>query len=497
MGSRVFTNWQLWEKLCFFLGCAIILVVLAAAVKLGHTHWQLRRYAEVAEKERRDQSMQRQMSVKRRHDEVPFGIRALERGKEVEEVWVSRPTTPESHLRKVSNSTDIEKQLHDLASPSPVMRISGKRLSANFERRMSADQLPNYHTRRDSSPTIPVTKPIRAQHPPCSYKKWSTSVHPAELSGSQSSIEKVESIRRASLEAIRRASMSQTAEGDSASSDESGNSGTEVEAITASAPRLFTQPTPRRRDHSADLALMDNHRRSQVKDTGQLAPRTRSAGQSRDSSIASMRQVAEHHDHIANQQAPSPSDVSPTDPCFNPKIDALPPAIRRFSMPDVTPFTQFCQSAPKSPKLEPAAMRESSPSRRRQSESLGRMASIPYSPALSPISPVTPTDSAMTLAATESKSMQYQPNSFEHVVSPVVRGHGSGFEILKPGSLPPPEPTEQPVERPRGPPVSLHNSRRSRSRSSSTGSTRRKLQKKRQPSVDSVHGRELERSRNF
>jgi hypothetical protein len=68
--------------------------------------------------------------------------------------------------------------------------------------------------------------------------------------------------------------------------------------------------------------------------------------------------------------------------------------------------------------------------------------------------------------------------------SQVIRGHGSGFEILKPGSLPAMTPAVSPPPEKQYavPPVSLKNYGRSRSRSSSRGSTGRKLQKKKRAS---------------
>ncbi|EME87849.1 uncharacterized protein MYCFIDRAFT_209628 [Pseudocercospora fijiensis CIRAD86] len=87
--------------------------------------------------------------------------------------------------------------------------------------------------------------------------------------------------------------------------------------------------------------------------------------------------------------------------------------------------------------------------------------------------------------------------SFEKKASSVVRGHGTGFEILKPGTFGTPTgPAEYIPEKlhksqPQAPPISLHNSVRtantSRPRSSSAGSGRRlqKKKTKRRPSSES------------
>ncbi|KAF2862694.1 hypothetical protein K470DRAFT_212062, partial [Piedraia hortae CBS 480.64] len=97
---RFFTGWETWEKLTFCLAGAILLTFFAGATKVGYTHWRLRKYTAIAEKERKEQMIQRQVMHEQPFpavdDEIPFGIRALESGVEVEGIWVSRPTTPDS-----------------------------------------------------------------------------------------------------------------------------------------------------------------------------------------------------------------------------------------------------------------------------------------------------------------------------------------------------------------------------------------------------------------
>ncbi|KAF2770979.1 hypothetical protein EJ03DRAFT_260465, partial [Teratosphaeria nubilosa] len=96
-----FMGWPMWEKLTFVLGCAIFVTVLCAAIKLGYNHYRLSKYTAL-EKEKREQSLHRQMSQRRRPqgeagaNDVPFGVRAIESGIEVEGVWISRPNTPDS-----------------------------------------------------------------------------------------------------------------------------------------------------------------------------------------------------------------------------------------------------------------------------------------------------------------------------------------------------------------------------------------------------------------
>ncbi|KAK0317784.1 hypothetical protein LTR82_011303 [Friedmanniomyces endolithicus] len=171
MAEVFFSDWKLWEKLCFALACAIVVTVLLGALKLGYIHWRLRKYTGIAEKEKREQAIQRQMSQRRRHDAVPFGIRALESGIETEGVWVSRPNTPECHSRESSagslmlkqyprsfEDADIEKQfprIHQKArSRSPA--IPGTRLSAHFGRTASEDRVATCRASRNDSPDAAI-----------------------------------------------------------------------------------------------------------------------------------------------------------------------------------------------------------------------------------------------------------------------------------------------------------------------------------------------------
>jgi hypothetical protein len=64
--------------------------------KVLYSRWRLRKYTALAvAKEAHRQEMQRVRSTRRRKGpEVPFGIRAIESGIEVDGVWISRSNTP-------------------------------------------------------------------------------------------------------------------------------------------------------------------------------------------------------------------------------------------------------------------------------------------------------------------------------------------------------------------------------------------------------------------
>lgn len=71
-------------------------MILLGCLKLVYNHWRLRKYtALAAAKAAQRQEMQHTPSVRRRKGpDVPFGIRAIESGIEVDGVWISRSNTP-------------------------------------------------------------------------------------------------------------------------------------------------------------------------------------------------------------------------------------------------------------------------------------------------------------------------------------------------------------------------------------------------------------------
>ncbi|RMZ10519.1 hypothetical protein D0862_03225 [Hortaea werneckii] len=516
MGRTVFDSWALWQKLTFGLGCAMVATILIGCVKLGYTRWQLRKYTVLAEQEKREQSLARQMSQRRSNpygtskEEIPFGIRALESGIEIDGVWVSRPNTPESHSRessatsvgmrqpnRTSSDYDVEKQQCRVIDRPPAKSTSphARPGSSISDRTNSAEQSFIKESSRDSSPDVTIQKPPRSRHPPCSYSRYSNIPYSYRDSSALTTFE--------GLEAIHRASSSIHIDGGSGSSSSSQGSD-DNGTIAAAAPRLYTEkardPSPPRRP-SIDLEMLNKHRQSQAAEVGQLTPRTRkaseSSGVSRPGSVASL---SDQSDYFARSKLTTflPQEVVPPVVPITPKIEALPAAVRRSSMPEgVTPFSQFCQTAPPTPR----PVKSRSPSRERskerpQSQAPAALPSLPsqtVTPAPTPPEPVKIRDRPAT--GTQNSQKPENP-PFEKRGSQVVRGHGSGFEILRPGSLNPPLPAERPPQRQRTqPPISFHNTYRSRSNSSEG---RRKLQKRRRPSMDSQTSSDTDKSdRNF
>ncbi|KAL2043559.1 hypothetical protein N7G274_003866 [Stereocaulon virgatum] len=96
MPGAFFKSWALWEQLCFALGAGIVLVILLGCSVLIYNHWRLRKYTAIAAtKATLTRQMQHTPSARRRQgQEIPFGVRALEKGVEVDGIWISHSNTP-------------------------------------------------------------------------------------------------------------------------------------------------------------------------------------------------------------------------------------------------------------------------------------------------------------------------------------------------------------------------------------------------------------------
>lgn len=443
-----------------------------------------------------------------RADEVPFGIRALERGVEVEGVWISRGNTPEPSICNESRASsiwdfmpkkaavhDVEKQEHQQRDqetllapkhgrPASDSTISTTRpASSSVGRPVSAESLSRTPATREgtSKPTLP--KPVRSKHPPPSFAKYSGNPSLYRQSSSVRTFEGIEAVYRASTYLnpdIRHGGSSSESYTQSSSGSNSSDSG----PISAAAPRLLNQKRQGRpRHHSVDFELLNSHRKSQAAETGQLTPKTRKPTSSMEfqgyasGGIASSSSKDLGYFGIKHTVKPSVTPPSSADRPSPPKVDALPAAVRRSSIPDVTPFAQFVQTAPAMPR--PASIQLPVVVVESRSEGALPVALI-QSPPSGSITSAPPTQTKAN--KTEQAAAGAVRPSFEKERRPsqVIRGYGTGFEILKPGSLPAVTPavSPSPEKQHAVPPVSLQKYTRSRSRSSSRGGTGRKLQKK-------------------
>jgi hypothetical protein len=453
-----------------------------------------------------------------RADEVLFGIRALERGVEVEGVWVSRGNTPEpsicngssgssiwDFMPKRTTEPDVEKQAHEGEQPRTTNR--GRAISDSAigtarlgdlpaNRKLSAGSLTSGPANRDSIPKASIAKPAKSQHPPPSFAKYSGNPSLHRQSSAVQTFEGIEAVHRASTypdpEARHGGNSSE-----SYTQSNSGSSSSGSGPISSAAPALLSQkPRARPRHHSADFELLNSHRQSQAAETGQLTPRTRKPTNSMDfqgyASDGITSSGSDDLEYFGTKPKIASTPSSPKGGPSPPKVAALPAAVRRSSIPDVTSFAQFVQTAPSPPV---PAISQSSVLKEEKRAEVPRpsvqVLTTPHSSILvSPVEEPSSSKPEHTVAGAPRPSFEKERRG-----SQVIRGHGTGFEILKPGSLPavPVPPASPPSEKHNGlPPVSLQNHGRMRSRSRSRprsgsmgGGGGRKLQKKkRQSSFD-------------
>ncbi|KAK1597910.1 uncharacterized protein LY79DRAFT_587073 [Colletotrichum navitas] len=95
--GKFFVSWELWQQMTFILACAIGVVFIIGFVKL----WWMNRYIarqEIIDAEKRAHAAELAATglpvPPRKKSEVPFGVRAIQSGVEVDGIWISRPNTP-------------------------------------------------------------------------------------------------------------------------------------------------------------------------------------------------------------------------------------------------------------------------------------------------------------------------------------------------------------------------------------------------------------------
>ena len=240
------------------------------------------------------------------------------------------------------------------------------------------------------------------------------------------------------------------------------------------------------------MNLINSHRASQAAETGQLTPRGRRSAQSSVMELSFSAQPSRQSASIDGtfchnpQTIHRPSDSETSLVPLSPKISALPPAVRRSSMPDVIPFTEFCKrtlpaGCPSRPGSVGTKSRDSSPS------------TEPATAKHSPIDSVASTP--IMLASDGAAELKLPPPGPQHRTHSnrrrrcqVVRGQGSGFEILLPGSLNRTA-LDELSQSASAPPVSLQNAQHVHHTRSRSQEGKNRLQKKRTPSVGSTGSR--------
>lgn len=408
----------------FVLAAGICVTILLGFLKVAYNRYRLRKYSKV-DKGKQAQTPEMleaqpvtQVSTETK-DEVPFGIRAIQSGIEVEGVYISRSNTPVGSSR---NSIVTTSQLE---LPKSVLLSSRESSGAasSFDRAVSAEHLPSYHSRA-SSPGRGSATPKCSN---CNHTVARNSTALQNLEGSRSTQMSGPPSPRNGQPGPS-GSTSQTSRRTSDESDYMAIQ--DARAYETAYIRDAANQSPI--DPRTDLDLLQSHRMSHVAETGQLTPRVRKPGNSGEWAS------------VADNQVSTINGVN----YFTPQKTPSPPY-------PVTNYREEVGMASSSGYVEDQA-------------SIHARQAMPLTESYAPNAPYYP-DTYEPRGPHHQYSydeVPYEVNTDQNQQreSQVLRSVNSGFQVLKPGTFQPPTPEE----------VELAERRQSK-----------KLQKKRRTSGDS------------
>ncbi|PVH96422.1 hypothetical protein DM02DRAFT_535378 [Periconia macrospinosa] len=409
MGKAFFTGWELWQQMTFVLACGIVATILLGLCKLRYDTLKIRKYSKVdkgkGKKVQTPEMLEAQTVVPKHDDDIPFGIRAIESGIEVDGVWISRSNTPVGSSRSSMSRVDLaqpqsQPQMSSSVHPQPVNASSraSSRPASSFDVAVNAERI-RTNDSRDVSPARHGDHCVNCGH------------HA--------------SARNSTLHALEGKHMGSSASNKSSrrTSDESEEYMALPEGLPYPAAYINSRPPSHVFPHDprTDLNLLQSHRMSHVAETGQLTPRVRRPGHSGEwASVADKRgapevATANGVDYFVPQQkTPSPPPLSTSPPKDAPIHSAS------YSTQDGHVTNGERQAVP---LLETYAARPFYLPDVYQPRGPGQQPSYDEIPI----------------------EVQTQQNNGRD--SQVLRKVNSGFEILRPGTFAPPSPDE-PMEAP-------------------------------------------------
>ncbi|KAK2010148.1 hypothetical protein LZ32DRAFT_387670 [Colletotrichum eremochloae] len=151
--GKVFVSWELWQQMTFILACAIGVVFIIGFIKLWWTNRYIARQ-EIIDAEKRAHAAELASTglplPPRKKSEIPFGVRAIQSGVEVDGIWISRPNTPSTE--SPPNSARAKGKYVSMGPISPRSSVSNPLSSPTSSRGEFGPQ-----TYRPKSTYNPVT----------------------------------------------------------------------------------------------------------------------------------------------------------------------------------------------------------------------------------------------------------------------------------------------------------------------------------------------------
>ncbi|KAJ4301827.1 hypothetical protein N0V90_003923 [Kalmusia sp. IMI 367209] len=414
MGKKFFTGWELWQQMTF------VATVLIGLIKLKYDHYRIAKYSKVEKGKQVQTPEMLEAQPEDTKEDVPFGIRAIESGIEVDGVWISRSNTPVTSSRSSITDFKLPRSNNGSQFELPQAPLASSRTSSrppsSFDQAVSAERIPTTNDSRSSSPgrnTEGRGRPPVSMNTRYSYNVSRNSATLQALEGEQ--IPGPSSSRREPIgdhNASSGSSRENSGKSSRRTSDESDyvamNDGRPYEAayIKSRHPSVYMPVDPR-----TDLDLLQSHRMSHVAETGQLTPRARfRPGNSGEwASVADNLRLPEEISTVNGVDYFVPQQKTPS-----------PPPAPAAAPPDVSPAMNgpaVSQAKQAVPLLESYAPRPFYLPESYQPKGPHHQFSYDEMPI-------------------EVNTFQNQQRDTQ---GQVLRKVNSGFEILRPGTLPSPE----------------------------------------------------------
>jgi len=201
--NTFFISWQLWLQLTFCLGSAILLVFLAGLVKLFFKNRLVAKHVVLDEEKRaRQQEMQSTGLPLPRKLDIPFGVRAIQSGIEVDGIWISRPNTPaDSDTASKAPSREVDSKGKERAvRPSQTTRQSTQNAARRLDAPRRAPHVVSSSAEYDLEDAEPMGLRMPSPGSPATYKpKQSSRSQPIDGDQGRSEMPSSREARRSRL----------------------------------------------------------------------------------------------------------------------------------------------------------------------------------------------------------------------------------------------------------------------------------------------------------